>query len=276
MRRKKKRLNKAATFLFTLAVCLIAAAVIFAAFKLRQKPPIQTAASRYVSSSHVVKTVAGGTLSASALKKLLAPGGLLMLVNKTNKVSSGYTPDFVTIPDSYYVSTDKDTRFDRRAAPYLEKLIDAGRAAGCELVVYSGYRTYAYQQSNFDRHVKEYEADGMKYAQAAAKTAELVAPPGTSEHETGLACDIVSKDYIKAHPSDLTADIFDKYPSFRWLMNNCAKYGFILRYLKDKVNVTKYGYESWHFRFVGVSDAGKIMKSGLCLEEYVAKLKKAE
>ena len=217
MRSKRRRLNKGAAFLFTIAVCLVAAAVIFAAFKLRQKSPIQPAASRHASSSAVVKTTSVGDLSASALQRLLSPGGLLMLVNKESKVSSGYTPDFVTIPDSYYVTTDKDTRFDRRAAPYLEKMIDAGRSAGYGLVVYSGYRTYKYQQRNFDRHVKQYEAEGMKYAQAAAKTAELVAPPGTSEHETGLACDIVSKDYLKTHPPDLIADIFDKYPSFKWL-----------------------------------------------------------
>lgn len=262
-----------------MTVCLLVAVIILAALKLRQKSPTSSQSvmsTQHEISSATVKSSYGETsYTAAALKKLTAQGGLLMLVNKTNKLTPSYVPNLVTVPSSYYRSADKDNHFDSRAAPYLKKMIDDGRAAGYNLVIYSGYRTYDYQKNNFDSHVKEYEAEGKTYAQAAAETAKLVAPPGTSEHETGLAVDIVSTDYIAAHVNDgLIATAFDKYSSYKWLINNCAKYGFILRYLKNKVSITKYDYESWHFRFVGVNDAKKIVKKGLCLEEYVANLKK--
>jgi zinc D-Ala-D-Ala carboxypeptidase len=273
MRKQKRRLKKGGVFLLIAAVCLLTVAIVLAALVAGRKAPAHAAASS--APSNAVKVNAKAGVDLSALKYQLKTGGFLMLINKSHKLPESYTPSLVTIPAKYYVSSDKDRRFDKRAASYLTGLLDAGRTAGYNLVVYSGHRSYEYQQNNFNRHVRQYEAQGMSAAQAAKKTAELVAPPGTSEHESGLACDIVTTAYsavMQQKGTGLVATDFDKRPEFKWLMQNCAKYGFILRYLKDKVEVTGYGYESWHFRFVGVDNAKKIMAAGLALEEYDAKI----
>lgn len=289
MSNKKRKMKKGAILALTAAICVLAVVAIAVTQHLNLGNTARTASSASAvtsssgaASSKVASSVAVSSEAASSVTALsasstnmLSAGGLLMLANKDNKLPSGYTPKFTTLPGKFYVVSDKDTRLDERAAPYLQKLITDGRAAGHNLVVYSGYRTYAYQQSNFNRHVKALEAKGETSAQAQAETAKLVAPPGTSEHETGLAADIVSTDYLKKN-SDLIATVFDKTSAYTWLNANCAKYGFILRYPENKVSQTKYEYESWHFRFVGVDNAKKIVNSGLCLEEYVAKLNKAK
>lgn len=282
MSNNKRKMKKSATFALIAIICILVVVIIAGALHLNNKAQTASSAlaatsasgggSSKAASSKTASSAAAPDASASNIK---AVGNLLMLVNKDNKLPPDYTPSFVTLPSKYYVASDKDTRLDERAAPYLVKMITDGRAAGYNLVVYSGYRTYAYQQSNFNRHVKAFEAKGETSAQAQADTAKLVAPPGTSEHESGLAADIVSTDYLKTN-SDLTATVFDKTSAYTWLAANCAKYGFILRYPEDKVDKTKYEYESWHFRFVGVDNAKKIVASGLCLEEYVAKLDKAQ
>ena len=91
--------------------------------------------------------------------------------------------------------------------------------------------------------------------------------PGTSEHNTGLAADIVSADWYSKH-SDLTAD-FEDTPEFEWLYAHCADYGFILRYPPDKSATTGIGYEPWHYRYVGKEAASAITQSSLCLEEWL-------
>lgn len=90
-----------------------------------------------------------------------------------------------------------------------------------------------------------------------------VAIPGTSEHHTGLAFDIVASDYVVLDSSQATTRVQ------QWLMENCHNYGFILRYPEDKVNITGINYEPWHYRYVGVEAATYIMEHGICLEEYL-------
>ena len=269
MRKQKRRLKTGVIFASAASACLVFAGVLSVILLSgRKAPPARTSSVATVSGK--ASTKAAGL---SALKSQLKTGGFLMLINKSHKLPESYTPALVTIPSKYYVSSDKDRRFDKRAAPQLEAMIDAGRKAGYNLIVYSGYRSYAYQQSNFDRHVAAYEKAGMSAAQATAKTAELVAPPGTSEHESGLSCDIITTAYLgRMGNGGLVATDFDKRPEFSWLMKNCAKYGFILRYLENKAKVTGYGYESWHFRYVGADNAKKIQAAGLALEEYDAKI----
>ncbi|HEX2939071.1 MAG TPA: M15 family metallopeptidase [Ruminiclostridium sp.] len=226
----------------------------------------QTSASQVPSKA---SSKQGGSKTSADSSSNSETGSLLMLVNKDNKLPEDYSPSFTEVPSKYYSSSDKDNRFDSRAASYLEKMMDSARKAGYSLNIISGYRTYAYQQSNFDRHVKALTAKGESLSQAQADAALSVAPPGTSEHQTGLAADIITSDWYNKN-SELTAD-FDKTAAFKWLYSNCAEYGFILRYPKDKQSITKYEYEPWHYRFVGVTDAKKIMSSGLCLEEYTKK-----
>jgi zinc D-Ala-D-Ala carboxypeptidase len=278
---KKRKLKKNVTVAITAAVVIIAAVILIAILKNKPQTSVASSSSSVQSSSEAQQSssstpvsstpASSGTgSSSSSAVNIVHDFGILMLVNKNNALPSNYTPNLITIPKSYYYTTDKDNHFDSRAATYLENMIDAGRKAGLsDLCILSGYRTYAYQQNNFDQHVKSYEASGETNAQAKIDAAKLVAPPGTSEHETGLAADVISSAWYKRNGT-LTAD-FDNTDAGKWLRANCVNYGFILRYPEDKVDVTKYDYESWHFRFVGVDDAKKITDSGLCLEEYVAK-----
>ena len=98
------------------------------------------------------------------------------------------------------------------------------------------------------------------------ETLKYSAPPGASEHETGFAIDILSENYSKLDSG------FENTKEFKWLKENCYKYGFIIRYPKQKTNITKYSYEPWHYRYVGVSHATKIMNENICLEEYLEDL----
>lgn len=106
----------------------------------------------------------------------------------------------------------------------------------------------------------------MGYSEEGAReeAARWVARPGTSEHETGLAVDIVDKGYqILDRKQEQT-------PVQQWLMEHCVRYGFILRYPTDKSELTGIGYEPWHYRYVGPEAAAAIMEQGICLEEYAA------
>ena len=108
---------------------------------------------------------------------------------------------------------------------------------------------------------------GMSRDAAVAETALYVAAPGCSEHNLGLAADIVSSDWYSKNSG--LESWFDQTPHYQWLSENAWKYGFILRYPKDKVEVTKIGYEPWHYRYVGTDTAKAIKDSGLTLEEYL-------
>lgn len=258
----KRTLKKSVYLLFIAVIFAVAAVLIIT------KQHWNKMANVSYSSSSKASTSSSGTSSSTAQKAETAAGGLLMLANKDNVLPESYVPTFAKVPLSYYISNSKDNRLDERAAPYLEKFIDAARTAGYNIDIISGYRTYQYQQDNYTRHVKQFEAKGETTSQAEADAAKLVAPPGTSEHETGLAADIITSDWYNKNP-DLNAD-FDKTPAFTWLYNHCADYGFILRYPKDKVSATGYEYEPWHYRFVGIDNAKVIMQKKICLEEYVS------
>lgn len=269
---KLTRLGKAALFLFlcVLPVASVSAAALYVREQRVGKAP----------SAGTVSTVCGPAASSPAAPPAAKPGGapgsrtassgsLLMLVNKTHPLPEGYLPALASVDIRYYYSSDKDSRMDARAAPYLEQMIADSRKTGANLVIVSGYRSHQYQQENFQRSVSRLTAQGQTASQAAAVTAESIAPPGTSEHETGLAVDVCNYGWFVGN-TDLNAG-FDQTPAFKWLSDHAADYGFILRYPRDKVPVTGYTYEPWHYRFVGRDNAKKIRKSGLCLEEYLKK-----
>lgn len=278
---KRRRLKKSVVAALAIFICLIVVAAV--AIVVNHKRGAQTqqgssssltsqaSSSENEGSSDDSETQSSSEVSTVSDPKTVA-GGLLMLVNKENELPESFSPKLVELPTSYYYSSGKDAHFDSRAADYLKKFIDAGRAAGFDdLCILSGYRTYAYQKSNFERHVEQYVAKGETRSQAEQHAATIVAPPGTSEHETGLAADIITKSWYNA-TGELTAE-FDTTDAFAWMQANCAKYGFILRYPENKVEKTGYDYEPWHYRFVGVEDAQKIMENNLCLEEYVEQQK---
>lgn len=148
-------------------------------------------------------------------------------------------------------------QLDARVAPFYAEMYAAAKADGCTLTPYSGYRTFARQQENFDRKVAYYVSQGLSEAEATAQTQTRILPAGASEHNMGFAMDIVSA----------SAD-FISTKEFSWLSAHAHEYGFILRYPENKTEITGVMYEPWHWRFVGKEAAAEMQKSGQCLEEY--------
>ena len=146
---------------------------------------------------------------------------------------------------------------DERIVEPLTDFIAAARAEGLSVYLSSAYRDYANQAYLYNRKVEQYGGD-------EAMAAAIVAPPGTSEHQTGLACDITDQYY------ELKNSSLEDTALFQWMSQHCQEYGFIVRYPKDKENVTGIIYEPWHFRYVGKEAAAYIMEHGLCLEEFLA------
>lgn len=193
----------------------------------------------------------------------------LILVNKTNLISAEDVPEnLVSIKD-----VRKDGRKEQMvecAEKALEALFIELRSAGyTDVSVTSGYRSYNKQVSLFSTYLQREMANNPSLSEAQAKEIVLTysAFPGTSEHQTGLCCDMHNL------PS---ADVsFANKAAYTWLKENAHKFGFIIRFPEDKVDITGYSFEPWHYRFVGRYHATRIYKLGMCLEEYVEYLAKA-
>ena len=145
----------------------------------------------------------------------------------------------------------------------LDQVIADARQAGLNLYVTSAYRSYDRQREVFDTTMKDWISKGYSPLDAYDETKKSVAVPGTSEHATGLAVDIISGQYTGL--DDKQGDTAEQ----EWLMAHCQEYGFILRFPKDKSNVTGIVYEPWHYRYVVKTAAEEIMKKNLTLEEYL-------
>ena len=179
----------------------------------------------------------------------------LLLANAENPLPQDWSIQTEEVQNGY--------EMDKRAPPAMREMIQAAKEDGVELMLCSAYRSVEKQQQLFDRSQQAYMAQGMSEEEAYAKTATETAIPGTSEHQTGLAADIVTPTYQM-----LDAGFADT-PAGQWLSEHAAEYGFVLRYPQDKQEVTGIIYESWHYRFVGKTHAKLMKESGLCLEEYL-------
>lgn len=146
------------------------------------------------------------------------------------------------------------------AAAFLD-MVEAAAADGITLYPVSGYRSHERQLSNYNNSVANYVNQGYSQEQAEALTQMLIAIPGTSEHEAGLAIDINSLEQS-----------FENTEEFVWLQENCNRFGFILRYEKTTYATTGIDYEPWHYRYVGDNHAFAIAELGVTLEEYVEML----
>lgn len=195
------------------------------------------------------------TAAALSADELNAGDGLmLLLVNSSNAIPDGYAPTELT-------ELSNGQSVDKRIYPSLQSMFDDARAQGVYPVVSSGYRTAKQQQSEMDDKIQEYIDDGKSEDEARTLAATYVAQVGYSEHEAGLAIDIVAK-----------ANKSDDDTVWAWMKEHCAEYGFILRYPEGKEGVTGMSYEPWHFRYVGVEAAQKIMGAGITLEEYLGQV----
>lgn len=175
----------------------------------------------------------------------------LTLVNSGYRIPSDYNPDLVYVCGS-------GERLDKNVAVHYEKMYKAAAADGVDLAPCSGYRSYETQERNYNNKIAFFESQGYETEEAKVKAATIIMPPGSSEHNLGYAMDIVCVD-----------EWFEDTEEFKWLQKNAADYGFIMRYPKDKQDITKVIYEPWHWRYVGVEAAKEMKASGQVLEEYL-------
>lgn len=179
----------------------------------------------------------------------------LLLVNPQTALPEGYQVELVRLANGLQV--------DKRIYEDLQAMLNDCWAAGLRPIVCSAYRTQAVQTRLYNNKIYRLLAAGVSREAAPAEAARWVAVPGTSEHQTGLALDIVSASYqVLNERQAQTAEQ-------QWLMEHCWDYGFILRYPQEKTAVTGIGYEPWHYRYVGKEAAAVIRESGMCLEEYL-------
>ena len=175
------------------------------------------------------------------------------------------------IPDNYplklaWVSLNgKDRQVNSLCADAFKEMVHAAKEDGITLLLRSTYRGIQLQTDSFNAKVQEYINKGYSKEKATEIAATIVAVPGTSEHHTGLAADITTPSFDRLNQD------FDKTDAYQWLVNHCAEYGFILRYPKEKTEITKIIYEPWHYRYVGKEAARIIMSEGICYEEFVEK-----
>lgn len=185
----------------------------------------------------------------------------LVLVNPWNPIPEDFTVELQDIEHGHSV--------DARIAESLEKMLADARSQGLSPVICSSYRTMEKQQTLYTNKVNEYLSQGYTQENAESEAGKWVAVPGTSEHQTGLAVDIVSSSYqILDQKQEETAEQ-------KWLMENSYKYGFILRYPNAKRDITGIYYEPWHYRYVGYKTAKEIYEKDICYEEYLETLQEA-
>lgn len=185
---------------------------------------------------------------------------LMILVNTENPLAEGYTFEHHTLNCGLDV--------DERAYQNLANMLSDLNAEDLHYDILSAYRSRETQQSIIDNNVQKYVAEGMSEEDALKKTLETVQQVGCSEHETGLALDLVPEG-ISSLDESLESD-----PVIQWFYANSYRYGFILRYPVEKASVTGIDYEPWHFRYVGIEAATFLHNNDLTLEEFHALLSK--
>ena len=180
----------------------------------------------------------------------------LVLINKQHSIPEDYEVVLGRI------DTLKGTMYcdERIIDDYLD-MLRAAQNDGVELAITSPYRDTARQEYLFNRKITAYMRKGLSYMEAFQLASQAVTVPGASEHQIGLALDIVTPTYRELREGFADTD------AGKWLAENSYRYGFILRYPKGKEYVTGIEYEPWHFRYVGVEAATEITRRGITLEE---------
>lgn len=189
-----------------------------------------------------------------------------ILVNKNNLLSKDYKPKLYIVDDNKnnfhnYIDPNLKPELALEIKAYVDKLLNDAWKSGMFIIVDSGYRSYEYQEQVLKYLIEKKGDDAYR----------LVAIPGSSEHQTGLAMDIA---YLKN--GIYSDDVKDSDKEVEWMKKNSYKYGFILRYPKGKEEITGYDYEPWHYRFVGINLAKILYDQNITMEEYYSlKRKKA-
>jgi len=183
----------------------------------------------------------------------------LILVNKNNKIPDNYKFQLTEI--------ERGNKVDIRIESAITQMLADARKEGLEPFICSSYRPSETQQKLYNRKVNQYRKLGYTKEHAEIEASNWVAIPRTSEHEVGLALDIVSKSYQVLDKKQEETEVQ------KWLIEHCTDYGFVLRYPTDKKEITMINYEPWHYRYVGVENAKFMKEKDFCLEEYIEYLK---
>lgn len=255
-RRHRRRLRPAVRRLLviTAAACIAVGGI---SFGRGQSAAVQSRAAAAMNGESTM-------LTAEQAAALLADPRMI-LVNRANPV-----------PEDYVVETKKcgsasaiNKNLQTEAADAFLAMQAAAAKDGVTIWMQSGYRSVTYQKKLYENKTQYFRDKGFGEEEAREKAAAVVNPPGSSEHNCGLAADLNC-------PEHTTLDTgFENTDAFRWLCAHAEGYGFILRYQKDAQSVTGITYEPWHWRYVGPENAALINRSGLCLEDAVALLQKA-
>ena len=184
-------------------------------------------------------------------KKIKIDDWRLILVNFENDMPENFTVNLASI--------DEYRAVDSRIIVELMQMLKAMKADGASKIwIQSAYRSIDHQKELYDNRVKEYLAQGKSREEAETLTEQTINKPQSSEHNLGLAVDFNYVDYN-----------FEKTAEYTWLLENARNYGFILRYPREKEDITKVDFEPWHWRYVGAEHAKKITELDMCLEEYI-------
>lgn len=243
-----------------LIIAIIIAAAILALFVLRSEVkapgPSNNQQPNEATQEHKTKSEKEPDTFNKQKHSIDEPGSIWQIVNKNRRVPANYVPADLIVPDVTLrlARSSEQMKFRQIAEQDLIDMFKAARQDGVQLVFGSGYRSYALQKQFYDSYVAR---DGQEAADRYS------ARPGTSEHQTGLSFDVTS-------PSQ-TCHLeicFKDTPQGQWVEENAHKYGFIIRYLEGKEDVTGYQYEPWHLRYVGKELAAEVNKTSQTLEEF--------
>lgn len=200
----------------------------------------------YNPNNEQIVTVNGVELDANFRRVALINGKNPLPDDYDKNVRASLVTIDVNLRNNNYV-----TDIHKDVYPYITAMVKAAQADGVNLKVWSPFRSYGDQRVLFQNQVNRVNGD-------EEKAATVVARPGTSEHNTGLCADFNMAD-----------DKFESTPMYTWMVENAEDYGFVLRYPKNKTDITGVIYESWHWRFVGINTAKEMNKLDMTLEEYV-------
>lgn len=280
-RKRKRKVSRAQVLGWIMAIVILLVALIgvlvaglFRLLKPAEKPADDTPETTVVTTIttakptttvSTTKKTAATTVKTENIKHYVQPAGgvwYLKLANDWNTLPGDYDQSFTAVE---YGGGLSGKLFDSRAVEALREMLAAGNAENpaLKLQPVSCYRSVALQKSLYQRQVNKYLGQGYSQARAEEIAATVVKRPGQSEHNTGLAADLGGSGNYSLEES------FEKTAAFRWLIENCADYGFILRFPKGKEAITGVIYEPWHYRYVGKEAAKEIMEKGICLEEYL-------
>jgi len=243
--------------------------------------------SSSASSSVVNQSSAASQPTSSMPAASVSPEQAASIVSKLSNLTQSSEWNLLLVSDKFLLapnfkvatakSTQIDAVMDSRVIESLDKMIAEAKKNQIYLASSSAtlsYRSLTDSEKLFDNKVEEFKKQGMPLSAAQLEALKTTPQSGTSEHNAGLGLDLVTQDYLNGklnESSDLSS-----VKEYVWLNSNCASFGFIPRYPKEKAAVTGVAYEPFHYRYVGVEHAQKIMKNNLCLEEYLIKLQNGE